>query len=105
LFRSDDEGESWSLVRSLWDHPSRSQWFGGGYDHAGIHSVLVDPRDPEAVTIGISCAGAWHTGDGGATWEPRSIGMTARYLPVDGWIDRFHEWLVARNLAGPGQAA
>jgi acetyl esterase/lipase len=33
------------------------------------------------------------------------FGMSRRGLPVDGWIDRFHEWLVARNLAGPGQAA
>ncbi|HET8695957.1 MAG TPA: dienelactone hydrolase family protein, partial [Gammaproteobacteria bacterium] len=28
------------------------------------------------------------------------FGMTKRGLPVDGWTDRFHEWLVARKLAG-----
>jgi acetyl esterase/lipase len=26
------------------------------------------------------------------------FGMTKRGLPVDGWIDRLHEWLVARGL-------
>lgn len=26
------------------------------------------------------------------------FGMTKRGLPVDGWTDRFHEWLVARKL-------
>ena len=26
------------------------------------------------------------------------FGMTRRGLPVDGWIDRLHEWLVARDL-------
>jgi len=26
------------------------------------------------------------------------FGMSKRGLPVDGWIDRFHEWLVARKL-------
>jgi acetyl esterase/lipase len=26
------------------------------------------------------------------------FGMTKRGLPVDGWADRFHEWLVAREL-------
>src|SRR5262245_37974897 len=32
LFRSTDRGSSWELVRSLWDHPGRKQWFGGGAD-------------------------------------------------------------------------
>ena len=35
LFRSDDRGDSWTLVRSLWDHPSRLKWFGGGRDRPG----------------------------------------------------------------------
>ena len=45
LFVSDDRGASWRLVESLWERPERRGWFGGGYDHAGIHSILVDPRD------------------------------------------------------------
>jgi hypothetical protein len=32
LFRSNDRGDSWELVRSLWDVPQRAEWFGGGYD-------------------------------------------------------------------------
>jgi len=28
------------------------------------------------------------------------FGMTRRGLPVDAWVDRLHEWLVARNLTG-----
>ena len=34
LFRSDDRGENWQLVSSLWDVPERARWFGGGYDAA-----------------------------------------------------------------------
>src|SRR5262249_47781945 len=45
LFRSDDGGDSWRLVRPLWDDPKRKEWFGGGADLPGIHSVCVDPRD------------------------------------------------------------
>ncbi len=29
------------------------------------------------------------------------FGLTPRGLPVDGWIDRMHEWLVARKLSTP----
>ncbi len=49
LFRSDDRGDSWQLVRSLWDRPERERWFGGGYDAPGIHSICVDPRDAAAL--------------------------------------------------------
>jgi len=82
LFRSDDGGETFELVRGLWDHPSRrEQWMGGGRDHAGIHSVVVDPRDPEHILVGISVAGVFESRDGGATWAPRNRGLKATYLP------------------------
>jgi hypothetical protein len=83
LFRSDDHGASWSLVRSLWDHPGRQQWFGGGADWPGIHSVCVDPRDPRRVTVGVSCGGVWQTRDDGATWDCRAQGMWAAYMPPE----------------------
>lgn len=83
LFRSSDRGETWQLVDSLWNMPGRPDWFGGGYDTPGIHSICVDPRDSRSVLIGISCAGAWLTTDGGATWALRAKGMQARYMPPD----------------------
>jgi hypothetical protein len=83
LFRSDDCGDSWTLNRALWDRPERSEWFGGGYDHAGIHSVLVDPRDSRHVSVGVSCAGVWQTYDGGASWRPTAQGMQADYMPPE----------------------
>jgi len=39
LFRSDDAGENWLLVDSLWEQPDRRKWFGGGNDAPGIHSI------------------------------------------------------------------
>jgi hypothetical protein len=82
LFRSSDRGDSWELVRGLWDQPSRPEWFGGGYDAPGIHSVSVDPRDPDAVLVGISCGGAWRTDDDGATWTV-ATGMRAAFMPPE----------------------
>ncbi|CAB3792374.1 hypothetical protein LMG28688_03496 [Paraburkholderia caffeinitolerans] len=83
LFRSDDGGGTWTLNRALWDRPERRQWFGGGYDAPGIHSVMVDPRDRRHVTIGISCGGVWQTFDSGATWRLSSEGMEADYMPPE----------------------
>jgi photosystem II stability/assembly factor-like uncharacterized protein len=83
LFHSADGGASWRLVRSLWDRPERKQWFGGGYDFPGIHSISVDPSDPRRVLAGVSCGGAWLTEDGGESWSVASRGMFAAYAPPE----------------------
>ncbi len=84
LFYSEDQGESFHLVTSLWDHPTRQtegQWFGAGSDFPFIHSIVVDPRDSDHVYIAVSCAGVFETLDGGKSWQPRNKGLVAAYLP------------------------
>ena len=82
LFKSVDNGDHFELVRGLWDHPSRKeQWFGGGRDHPGIHSILVDPADSKHLYIGISCAGMFESTDGSENWTPRNKGLRADFLP------------------------
>jgi hypothetical protein len=83
LFRSDDDGESWQLNRPLWDDPLREEWFGGGADYPGIHSICVDPRDARHVLIGVSCGGVWRTRDGGASWAHAGTGMRAEFMPPE----------------------
>jgi photosystem II stability/assembly factor-like uncharacterized protein len=95
LFVSGDRGASWQLVTSLWERPDRKEWFGGGYDHAGIHSILVDPRDPAHLTVAVSCGGVWQTRDAGTTWTNTSDGLDAgAYVPderrYDGNIQDVH---------------
>ncbi|MEM8908249.1 MAG: glycosyl hydrolase [Bacteroidota bacterium] len=82
LFKSTDGGGHFELVESLWNHPSRpDHWFGGGFDHPGIHSIVLDPRDAQHLFIGVSCAGVFESRDGGATWLVRNQGLRADYLP------------------------
>ncbi len=83
LFRSDDRGESWQLVDSLWNVPGRDKWFGGGYDDAGIHSISPDPRDSEQIFIAVSCGGVWDSANDGHTWNLRGDGLVATYMPPD----------------------
>lgn len=83
LFRSSDGGDSWELITSLWERPERKEWFGGGYEAPGIHSVCVDPRNPKRVLVGVSCGGVWHTEDDGATWSTHAQGMRAAYMPPE----------------------
>lgn len=83
LFRSTDHGESWEMIRSLWDHPDRRKWTGGGADLPGIHSICVDPRDSKRVWIAVSTGGIWFTPDSGASWTLRGHGMRAEYMPPE----------------------
>jgi len=83
LFRSNDRATTWQLVESLWNEPLRRDWFGGGMDYPGIHSICVDPRDSRHVSVGISCGGVWVTRDRGHTWKVQAEGMFAEYLPPE----------------------
>lgn len=84
LFRSDDGGKTFTLVESLWNHPSRQsemQWFGAGSDYPFIHSIVVDPEDSRHIYVAVSCAGVFESVDSGDSWRPRNKGLVAAYLP------------------------
>ncbi|MFY9700280.1 MAG: hypothetical protein WAK34_18510 [Rhodoplanes sp.] len=49
LFRSADYGGSWEIIRSLWDHPQRKKWTGGGADLPGINSIFASIRATPSV--------------------------------------------------------
>lgn len=83
LFRSDDRGDSWQLVESLWHHECRVRWNGGGADQPALHSICVDPRDPSHVVVAISSGGVWRSTDGGASWDAHTRGMVAGYVPPE----------------------
>jgi photosystem II stability/assembly factor-like uncharacterized protein len=99
LFTSKDGGDTWELNWALWNHESRggdltkgdatskNHWGGTpaamayGEFVPGIHSVAVDPRDPNRILVGVSCAGVIGTTDGGKTWQGKNKGLLNDYLP------------------------
>jgi photosystem II stability/assembly factor-like uncharacterized protein len=80
LWRSDDGGSSFSLVRALWDHPHRPNW-GAGYGGQAIHTILPHPTDPRRVLVAMSTGGVYRSDDGGANWEPANRGVGVPFLP------------------------
>ncbi len=71
LLVSEDDGETWQVVKGLTDHPSRDEW-GPGAAGLVLHTIVTDPEDPERMWVGISAAGVFATEDGGVTWERRN---------------------------------
>jgi photosystem II stability/assembly factor-like uncharacterized protein len=98
LFESRDGGATFELNRPLWNHESRggdlfsgegtgeTKWFGtpaseGGDFAPGIHSISVDPRNPERILVAVSTAGVIETRDGGASWRSANKGMAMDHTP------------------------
>jgi photosystem II stability/assembly factor-like uncharacterized protein len=80
LFRSDDAGESWAPVDGLLNHEHRPRWQPGGGGLC-LHTIVLDPTNPQRMGIAISTAGFYRTDDGGKTWQARNKGVRAVFLP------------------------
>jgi hypothetical protein len=80
LFESRDAGESWSLVRGLFDHPHRPRWLPG---NGGLilHTIEPDPENPQRMYVGISVGGVYRTDDGGHNWRAMNRGIRVVYQP------------------------
>lgn len=83
LFRSSDHGDSWTIVRALWENPKRIQWMGGGADWPGIHSIIVDPVNSRCLWVAVSTGGIWFSDDAGESWIQRGEGMRAEHVPPE----------------------
>jgi len=102
LFRSTDGGESFAMVRSLWDHPHREQW-GAGFGGQAIHTLLPHPTDPQRLTVAMSTGGVYQTRDGGETWAPSNVGIKAEFMPGEIQYPEFGQCVhkVARDAQDP----
>jgi hypothetical protein len=56
---------------------------GGGADWPGIHSIIVDPRNPRRLWVAVSTGGIWFTDDAGESWSQRGEGMRAEHVPPE----------------------
>lgn len=79
LFRSEDKGETWEPVRGFNDHVDRIKWIGGEQDltpdGGKMHSILIDPRDPNHMYLGMSSGGVFETADRGESWNRLNKGL------------------------------
>jgi photosystem II stability/assembly factor-like uncharacterized protein len=80
LFRSDDGGMTWKEFSGLREHHTGGIWQPGAGGLC-LHTIILDPTDPNRIYIAISAAGAFRTDDGGKTWLPINQGLHSDYIP------------------------
>ena len=80
LFRSIDGGTSWEELSGLRGHGTGPKWSPGAGGMC-LHTILIDPSNPERIFIAISAAGAFRTDDGGRSWRPINQGLRSQYIP------------------------
>jgi photosystem II stability/assembly factor-like uncharacterized protein len=80
LFRSTDGGKTWNELSGLRRHPSGASWQPGAGGLC-LHTILLDPSNPDRMFIAISAAGAFRTDDGGQTWRPINHGLRSQGIP------------------------
>jgi photosystem II stability/assembly factor-like uncharacterized protein len=80
MFRTTDGGKSWHELSGLRTHGTGSKWQPGA-GGLGLHTILIDPKNPNRIFIAISAAGCFRTDDGGKTWKPINRGLRSEYIP------------------------
>jgi hypothetical protein len=80
LFESGDGGNSWEAVAGFLEHPHRPRWQPGAGGLC-LHTILPDPDSNDRTVVAFSTGGVYRTDDGGATWNPRNVGVRAEFLP------------------------
>jgi hypothetical protein len=80
LFRTTDGAETWQELAGLRGHGTGSQWQPGAGGLC-LHTILLDPLNPERIYVAISAAGAFRSDDGGLSWKPINRGLHSNYIP------------------------
>jgi photosystem II stability/assembly factor-like uncharacterized protein len=79
-FRSTDAGQTWKELPGLRTHGSGPRWQPGAGGLC-LHTILLDPSDPQRIFIAISAAGAFRSDDAGRTWRPINRGLRSGHIP------------------------
>ncbi len=80
LFKSTDGAQTWSELSGLRGHGSGPSWQPGAGGMC-LHTILLDPIDPNRIFTAISAAGAFRSDDAGVTWRPINRGLRSAQIP------------------------
>ncbi len=77
IFRTTDGGSTWQELPGL--RQAKGHLWQPGAGGMCLHTILLDPGNPDRIYVAISAAGAFRSDDGGQTWKPINRGLRSPY--------------------------
>jgi len=100
LFRTVDGAKTWQEIPGL--RGVKGHLWQPGAGGMCLHTIVLDPSNPERIFVAISAAGVFRTDDGGRTWQPMNRGLKSRNELPDPSAEVGHcVHRIARNPSRP----
>ncbi len=80
LFASKDAGTTWAEMPGLRTHETAPGWAPGAGGLC-LHTIVIDPKNPDRMFIAISSAGVFRSDDAGKSWRPANRGLRSNTMP------------------------
>jgi hypothetical protein len=77
LFQTTDGGLNWRELPAL--RRAKGHLWQPGAGGMGLHTILLDPANPDRIFVAISAAGVFRTDNAGKTWRPVNRGLNSAY--------------------------
>ena len=77
IFKSTNGGKSWKELPGL--RQAKGHLWQPGAGGMAVHTIILDPKNPQRIYVAISAAGAFRTDDGGVTWKAINKGLKSQY--------------------------
>ncbi len=79
IFCSTDGAKNWHELAGL--RQQQGDKWAPGAGGMGLHTILIDPTNPQRMYIAISAAGCFRTDDGGESWKTINRGLKSNHIP------------------------
>ena len=81
LFQTKDGGSTWQELPGL--RSAKGHLWQPGAGGMGLHTIVLDPTNPNRIFIAISAAGVFRTDDAGKSWKPINNGLKSPFQLPD----------------------
>ncbi len=88
LFKSKDGGMTWQELEGL--RAVKGHLWQPGAGGMCLHTIALDPINPQRMYVAISAAGAFRTDDGGESWKAINKGLNSKFELPDPDADVGH---------------